>query len=356
MSLVSVESEYVMSETTAVETTTKSSALTRVGLGVFVLGLIALAIPLGDLLYANINGNVTLATADAINNLLTIGVILTVASAVLALVAVGLHVPGLIGSPRRGLVTGVLSVVLLIGAAAFLFTTMLPRAQAVQRVNDKLAPFGTSLETNCQNALAQAQADLKNTQYDAQNMADQADDATYQKLITADLATLQADNTTLTNGLAAMNKLTAPDSKYQPLLDGCKKDVTGEIAVLSNKGIPLTGLASQAGSLEQELVAAGLTPAQATAILSGLATFVSSNPNTDAVGLLNLSLQAISPTHPLGPVPPGFTEGLIAGILQQVNAQNSDPTLTAEGDAFKADVKKILDDNLAPFVVTVPIG
>ena len=212
MSLVRVESEYVMSETTAVETTTKSSVLTRVGLGVFVLGLIALAIPLGDLLYANMT-TVTLATSSEINNLLTLGVILTVASAVLALVAVALHVPGLMSSPRKGLVTGVLSVVLLLGAVGFLFTTMLPRAQAVQRVNDKLAPFGTSLETNCQNAIAKAQADLKNAQLDAQNMADLGDDATFAKLMQNDVAALQADSKSLTDGQAALNKLTSPDPK-----------------------------------------------------------------------------------------------------------------------------------------------
>lgn len=355
MSLVRVESEYVMSETTAVETATKSSVLTRVGLGVFVLGLIALAIPLGDLLYANMT-TVTLATASEINNLLTIGVILTVASAVLALVAVGLHAPGLMGSPRKGLVPGVLSVVLLLGAAGFLFTTMLPRAQAVQRVNDKLAPFGTSLETNCQNAIAHAQADLKNAQLDAQNMGDLGDDKTFATLMQSDVAALQADSKTLTDGQTALNKLTSPDPKYQPLLDGCKKDVAGEIAVVSNKGIPLTGLASQANSLVQELVAAGLTQEQATAIITNLGKFVAQNPNTDAVSLLQLAAAAVSPAQPLGPLPAGFTEGFTAGILQQVNAANTDPTLTKEGDDFKADVKKILDDNLSPFNVTVPIG
>ena len=341
-----------MSETTAVETATKSSTLTRVGLGVFVLGFIALAIPLGYLLYANINGNVTLATAGAINNLLTFGVILTVAATVLALAAVGLHMPGLLKAPRQGLITGVLSVVLLLGAAAFLFTTMLPRTQAVQRVNDKLAPFGMSLETNCQNAIGQAQKDLKNAQYDAQNMADLGDDATYTTLVKNDVAALQTDGTTLTNGLAALNKLTAPDSKYQALLDGCKKDVTSEIAVVSNKGIPLQqAMQSPDAQAALQGILASLTPAQAKSLAQTLTGFVALNPQIDAVTLLQDSAAAVGPTLPAGSV-----ETFVALVLTGVNKANSDPTLTAEGNTFKADVKKILDDNLAPFVVTVPLG
>ncbi|HKV85018.1 MAG TPA: hypothetical protein VJN88_10705 [Ktedonobacterales bacterium] len=347
-----------MFETTAVETEKKSSVLTRVGLIVLVLGIIALAIPLGDLLYANINGNVTLATADAINSLLTIGVILTVVAAVLGLIAVGLHVPGLLGSPRRGLVGEILAVLLLVGSAAFLFTTMLPRAQAVQRVNDKLAPFGTSLATNCQNTIAQAQADLKNAQLDAQNMADLGDDKTYTKLMQTDIAALQADGTALTNGLTALNKLTSPDSKYNDLLAGCKKDVTSEIAVVNNKGIPLGAAATpaEASALVTQLVSAGLTQTQATAIVGSLGTFIASNPNTDAVGLLQISVAAVGPAQPLGPLPAGFAEGFTAQILATVNAANTDPTLTNEGNQLKSDIQSILNKNLAPFVVTVPIG
>src|SRR5262245_20029895 len=85
---------------TTMTETKPTTALDWAGIGSAVLGVLALATPLG---YAVLGGpSVTLSTQDDIRQLLSNGVIATVASAVLGLLGSGLSVPGLMKARTGG--------------------------------------------------------------------------------------------------------------------------------------------------------------------------------------------------------------------------------------------------------------
>ncbi|MBF6591470.1 MAG: hypothetical protein IVW57_13215 [Ktedonobacterales bacterium] len=305
---------------TATETKVKAPATARTGTGLTIASVVALAVPLLYLLYGYVNGNVQLSTADQIDRFFKLGIILTAVAGVVALIATAIHGT----SMRRGFTTSKttqagVSVLVLIVAAAFLLTTVLPRANAIQNLNDKIAPFGFSLVDNCQTPLGKAQADIKEALLDAQVHG--ADDAGFVAQMQIDIGLLQTDSTALTNGLAKLNATTAPDSKYQPLLDGCKKDVRNEIALLNDSSaLPL--------------------PPQVVALvhISSLSTLTLLQ---DAAGVASGQVKIAAPD--------GSAQLLVQGVLTQVVTQNSDPTLTREGDQLKQDINNILKDNLAPF-------
>jgi hypothetical protein len=312
-------------------TKTKTSTLSRVGTVLTIVSLVALAVPLLYLLYAAINGNVTLNSSDAVTNLFTYAIILTAAAGVLGLVAAVIHGTGL----RRGFTTGTgaqvgASVVLLIAAAIFLFTTLLPRASAVQHLNDKIAPFALNLQANCQKPLDQVQHDIAVATYDAHVAFDGAQgpagvppaDPTYITNMGNDITNMQKDESALKTALSKLNRLAVPDPKYQALLNGCAKDVQSEITLLTD---------SNAIQL----------PAQAVAVIH-----ISS---LSLLTLLQDSVQVINGSLPVS-IPHPLVYQLVSGVLDAIEAQSSDPQLTAEGDQLAADINDTLKKNLAPFV------
>lgn len=291
----------------------KTSNSAKTGTALTIASGVVLAVPLLYVLYGKLAGNVMLNTSDDINRLFTFGIILTGLAGVLGLVAAVLH-----GIAKRFVSTGISAVVLLV-ALAFLFTTVLPRTQALQHLNDKIAPFGHSLQANCQTPLDATTALLKAAQFDAVLHA--TDDAGFVTQMKADISALQDNSATLTKGLNNLNLLSAPDSKYQALLDGCKKDVKGEIDLLNNtSSIPFPPAVAQLTGLQSE----------------------------SAIKLLQDAAAVASGQIPLQ-VPPGSAEQLVGQTLKAVLDAAKDPQLTAEGNQLQQDIVDTLNNNLAPF-------
>ncbi len=313
------------------EISTKTSTLTRAGTALTIAAVVLLAVPLLYLLYALVNGHVTLNSSDAVNSLFTVGIVLTAVAGVLALLGLALHGSGLRSSfatstgSRSGLARGKgvqagISAVLLIGSAAFLFTTLLPRASAVENLNNNIAPFALSLQANCQKPLNQAEADITTAYNDAVKYA--KDDQTFAAKMTSDAGTIQTDATTLSTAQAQLSALKVPDSKYQALHDGCVKDVESEINLItSSSALPLPA------------VAVAVIHIQSLSVLSLL-------QDAAAVASGRITINA----------PDGSAQELAASVLQQVVSNNSDPTLTAEGNQLRDDINSTLKNNLAPFV------
>jgi hypothetical protein len=298
---------------------TSTATKSKAGLGLTIASVVILAVPLLYILYGTVS-TVTLNSSDEVTRLFTVGLVLTAVAGLLGLVATILHGMGLGKgfTTGKGVNTGI-SVVVLLASAALLFTTVLPRANAVQKLNNTLVPFGYAIRDNCQTPLDTIQADFKKTKADADNNA--TDDAAFATAIKADITKIQTDSSALSNGLNKLNSLTVPDSKYQKLLDGCKKDVKGEIDLLtSSSAIPLP---------EAAQAAAGASSVSLTTLLQDAATVA-------GAGITFPGL----PAHP--------AQLLTSQVMAQVVAA-SDPELTAAGDEFKADINNTLKDNLAPF-------
>lgn len=212
------------------------------------------------------------------------------------------------------------SVLVLLVSVVFLFTTLLPRANAIQNLNNNVVPFAMSLEHNCENPLNQAQADIKTAYNDSVTYA--KDDQTFTTKMGTDGQTLQTDSATLSNSASQLSLLTAPDPKYQALLTGCRTDVKNEIALLnSSSALPF--------------------PPAVVAIVH--------IQSVSLLGLLQDAAQVASGQVKIN-APAGSAEALVASVLQQVVSQNSDPTLTQEGNQLRADINSTLKDNLAPFI------
>jgi uncharacterized membrane protein required for colicin V production len=312
-----------MSTATTTAAGTKTSVLDRVALIGTVLAVIVLAVPLAYTGYAALTGNVTLETSDDISNLLRNGLIVTVAALVLGLLA---FVFGLLGAIRHKgvgrIVTTVIALVVLVGGAVFLLLGVLPRASAMQTVQDKTAPFATTMRDNCKAPLNQTQKDLFAALIHTTNTL--TDDTGFATFMQADAAALDKDATKLANSLTTLNSTTVPDAKYQPLLDDCKASVKATHDFLkdpnSANAIPL--------------------PPPFNALAAKI----------DGVDLLSNSAAAATGKTPLGPLPKGTVEPLVQQALTQA-VSTSNPKLTAEGDQLTQDLKDTLTNTMAPFKV-----
>lgn len=314
-----------MSTATTTVAGTKTSALDRVALIGTVLAVIALAVPLAYTGYAALTGNVTLETTSDISNLLRNGLIVTVVALVLGLLA---FVFGLLGAIRgKGagrIVTTVIALLVLAGSAVFLLLGVLPRASAMQTVQDKTAPFAATMRDNCRTPLNQTQKDLFAALVHTTNTL--ADDKGFATFMQADAAALDADATALNNSLTKLNSTTVPDAKYQPLLDDCKASVKATHDFLKD-------------------------PTSANAIPLP-APFNALAPKIDGVDLLSSAAAAATGQTPLGKLPAGTVQPLVQQALTQAVA-TTNPKLTAEGDQLTQDLKDTLTNTMAPFKVDV---
>ncbi len=183
----------------AVETQTtakpKTSMIQRVGLVGTIAAGVAFAIPVLYTLYAQLTSNVSLATADQVTNLFKYGILLCIVSLALGVVALALGASGLLiarlRAPRRGLVQTAVSALLLILTAVFLFAMTLPRASAIQTLNDKVVPFAYSMRDNCRTPLNAVTPDLAKARDDA--TLHLTDDAGFATAMQADVAKLNTD-------------------------------------------------------------------------------------------------------------------------------------------------------------------
>lgn len=316
-------------------TTTETKKSTHAGRGSAVLagvltllGLIALAVPLGAMLDASFN-TITLTTKDQINQVLTLGVVLSAAALVFAVVAVVVGALALLRArPRMRVITEVVALLVAIGSGFFLFGTALPRAQAVQNLNNNVVPFAQSLSTNCQTPLDNTTADLNKALNDVE--ATQTDNASFAAAMQTDSGKLSTDASALSKSLGVLNTLKAPDAKYTKLLQDCINTVKAEDDFLTNdNGANAIALPAPYSALVPGGKVSGIDLLKDAGLVSG----------------------GLGPIH----VSEGALQPLVGFALQQVLAVKN-PVLTQEGDQLKADIQSTLDTNLSPFVVKVALS
>jgi hypothetical protein len=285
-----------------------------------VLSGVTAAVPLGYTLFAAINGSVTISTTDDVTNLFTRGIILTAASAGLGVLGLALNVPGLLAAPRRGIATSGVSAALVLITALFLFVGVLPRAGAMQHLNDQVAPFARSMRDNCKAPLDAVTADITKARDDAK--ANLANDATFAQAMQADANALNTDAQQLSTSKDALRAAKVPDSKYQQLKDDCIAAVNGEYSFLLDSNGP-----------------------------SAISLPAPFNIKVSAIQLLQDGALAATGAVPGLTLQPGSIEPLMVLALNQIVAQinSGGQQLTAEGNALTQDIKDTLTNNLAPF-------
>ena len=297
-----------------------SSLMSRLGLIAFVLAVIAFLVPLVYLLLGA-GGLVQLNSADDITRLLTGAVIAGIVAFTLGVVATLLNLPGIFADPRNSLGALIGSVLLLLLSAGFLFGMALPRAAAVQTLNDNVIPFARTMQANCATPLNDTKDDLTTIR----NYADatKASDTGYAGGVGTYINVVRSDDAKLIDGIQTVQNVTVPDPKYQTLKDECLKSLKGMQAFLdSPTAVPI--------------------PAPYDALLG---------KGISGVGLLNASVLAAG----AGTLPTGTVQTLISQVLTQViNAKND--ALTKAGDDLTKDIKDGLNNNLSPFKVNVPVG
>jgi hypothetical protein len=309
---------------------TQTSVLQRVGLIGTITAGVVFAIPVLYTLYAQLTGNVSLSSADQITNLFKYGILLCIVALVLGVIALVLGASGLLRAPRRGIVQTAVSVLLLILTAVFLFAMVLPRASAVQTLNDKVVPFALSMRDNCRTTLNAVTPDLAKARDDATQHL--TDDAGFAIAMQADAAKLTADVQALRTSLPKLQAATVPLTRFQQLKDDCVTGAQGEADFLANsKGanaIPL--------------------PAPYNAIQATISP----------IDLIQLSAAEATGTGPVK-LPPNTIEGLVSVALAQVITLSSNSPfsqkLTGEGDDLTQYISDTLTNNLAPFKSTIPV-
>jgi hypothetical protein len=302
-----------------------SSLVSRLGLYAAILALIAFLIPVVALLLGVI-GVVQMNSADDIKGLLSAAVIVGIIALALAVVATLLNLPGLFSDPRQGVVTLIGSVLLLLLSAGFLFGMALPRASAVQNLNDKVIPFARTMQASCATPLNDTKEDLTTVR----NYADatKASDAGYAGGVGTYINILHSDDAKLVDGIQAVQDVTVPDPKYQTLKDECLKSLKSMQAFLDNsQAVPL--------------------PAPFDKLVS---------PTVSGFTLLTTSAAVAGGAVKLPtPLPTGTIQTLISQALTQVINTKND-ALTKAGDDLTKDIKDGLNNNLAPFKVNIPVG
>jgi hypothetical protein len=297
------------------------------GLTLTLLAAAALAVPLLLALYAALTGAVHLATAGQVGGLLTAYTLLAGAAVALAAIGTGAHTTRMVRSRgREGRPAIGAAAALLVVAAAALLVVVLPRASAVQRLNDTLVPFGTAMRDDCKKPLDQVTTDLTKARDDTR--ASGTDNAAFAAAMQADSTLVQNDAAALKSGAAGLKSVRAPQATYQALLDDCTATVNGEYDFLTN----------DAGAN-----AIPLPP-----------PFSSLVPKVSGINLL-IDAGSVAAGQTPFKVKPGELQGLVGAALDQILGVK-DPKLTAEGDQLTRDIQDALDNDLAPFTVTIPLG
>jgi hypothetical protein len=314
-----------------------SSLMSRLGLYAFVLAVIAFLIPVVYLLLGA-GGLVQMNTSDDIKRLLTGAVIVGIIAFVLAVLATLLNLPGLFADPRNSLGALIGSVLLLLLSAGFLFGMVLPRAAAVQNLNDNIIPFAQTMNTSCKAPLNAAIEDMRTVRSVA--IANNTNDAGYAGGVGTYINVLRIDDGKLADGIGAVQQVKVPDPKYQDLKDQCLLSLRSLLGFLDQNGaVPIpAALGTLLAPLAPALGSSALVANGAIASVSGF-------------GLLNLSVLVAGS----GAAPKGTAQAAVTAAMNAVIG-STNQKLQDDGDALVKDIKDGLDNNLAPFQVNVPVG
>jgi multisubunit Na+/H+ antiporter MnhG subunit len=314
-----------------------SSLMSRLGLYAAVLALIAFLIPVVALLLGAI-GVVQMNTSDDIKSLLSNAVIVGIIALVLAVVATLLNLPGLFSEPRQGVITLIGSVLLLLLSAGFLFGLVLPRASAVQNINDNIVPYAQAMRDNCKAPLNTTIEDLRTIR--SVSVANNTNDAGYAGTVGTYIAVLKQDDGRLADGVGGVLQTKVPDPKYQDLKDQCLQSLRGLQGFLDKpSAVPIpAALGTLLAPLAPALGTSAVVTNGAIASVSGF-------------GLLNLSVLVAGS----GVAPAGTAQTAVTAAMNTVIG-STNQRLTDDGDALVKDIKDGLDNNLAPFQVNVPVS
>jgi hypothetical protein len=314
-----------------------SSLMSRLGLYAAVLALIAFLIPVVAVLLGAI-GVVQMNTSDDIKSLFSNAVIIGIIALALAVVATLLNLPGLFSEPRQGVLTLIGSVLLLLLSAGFLFGLVLPRASAVQNINDNIVPFAQAMRDNCKTPLNATIEDLRTIR--SVSVANNTNDAGYAGTVGTYITTLRTDDAKLADGISGVLQTKVPDPKYQDLKDQC---------LLSLRG--LQGFLDQNGAVPIPAALGTLLAPLAPALGSSALVANGSIASVSGFGLLNLSVLVAGS----GAAPAGTGQTAVTAAMNKVIG-STNQRLTDDSDALVKDIKDGLDNNLAPFQVNVPVS
>jgi hypothetical protein len=205
--------------------------VSRLGLGTFVLALIAFLIPL---VYAllGVTGVIQLNSWADINNLVSGAIVVGIVAFLLATLATLLNLPGVLSSPRHSGGALIASVLLLLLAAGFLFGVVPPRVADIQHIEYTELPFLQVIYNSCETPLKLTIEDLETIR----NFADstRASDSGYAGGIGTYIAILHADDAKLADGIQAIQQATVPSPQYQTLKDQCLKALKDKVNFLDN--------------------------------------------------------------------------------------------------------------------------
>jgi hypothetical protein len=204
----------------------------------------------------------------------------------------------------------------------------MPRTSALSTLQNTTQPFAIALQDNCQAPLTKLTNDEVAALAHAENATsagDATDDALFLQLGQGDVQAWQADAQALQSGADKLSKLTAPDPKYNDLLQRCITDTKAQADFLTNASGPN---------------AITLPPP-----FSALA------PKVSGIGLLQGALLVASGASPLGKVPPDTAQTAVIAGLKQVLAASKDDQLKSDGAQLVADMKATLTNNVSPIQV-----
>jgi hypothetical protein len=314
-----------------------SSLMSRLGLIAFVLAVIAFLIPVVYLLLGA-GGLVQMNTRSDISGLLTGAVIVGIIAFVLALAATLLNLPGLFAEPRNSLGALIGSVLLLLLSAGFLFGMALPRASAVQNLNDNIIPFAQTMNDSCKVPLTATKDDMKVIRNFAEGS--KGSDAGYAGGVGTYISILHTDEARLADGISAVQQVKVPDAKYQDLKDQCLLSLKSTLSFLD-----------QPGAVQVPANLAPLLTPIAPALGSKALVVNGTLASVSGFGLLDASVLVAGS----GQAPKGTAQTVVTATMNAVIG-TTNQKLQDDGDALVKDIKDGLNNNLAPFQVNVPVG
>ncbi len=281
------------------------TTIERIGTGLTVPAVLATVAVLGTVLYQDLTGSIQLESLDAVRTVLIGGVLLSIAAAVLGLIATALNLPGLrVPAMGRGFST-VFSGASLIAMGIFLFVVLLPRVNNVTNLNNTLAPFGTSILNNCQTPLDNETARYQQFSKDAHAVPtpSASNQLAFVQALSVfglamgnDISEFQKDSKTLSVALANLQALKAPSSKYNALVQGCITDVQGTIAFLNDasasKAVPTAQFVQELVQVVVPQIPTSIIPAADKPFVIATITAPGNFPSSySAVGLLTAAAQ-----------------------------------------------------------------
>ena len=349
-----------MSVQVGIATKSPITITARIGTGVSIVSLLAFIF---FLLFPHVSP--TIRSSNDISNAITTLIISLVAAAALSLIGTVLSVPELLGKRSLGRwVSAGVSVVVLVTAVIILFVSVLPHAQNLQNLRDKITPFGVSIRDNCGTPLRNMTSQFMRISTDASN--NQSNSQAFGSAMMSDLALLKADEPVIAGAIARLQATAVPASKYQDLLNRCISDSQTTIGFLTSaSAIPIGPSIPQIESAVDldSSVPSALKPVVKATIEQNLPTSLSSEQ------LLALSIALANNAYPvkpatgllsaeeeLAPQAVPAAQQVILGILPMFvntvfeDATNAaDPQLTREGNRLLNDIISALHQDLPGF-------